>query len=198
MKEEVKKEVREVLAEIQGDLITFKEACIRLEQAFERVAKVEEKFEPKDGDFFVSNNNQENCIGIYAEAGKLPKMSYYVCLSFGYIYQSDGSSCHLGYVENSRLATESEKQTLLDALAKEGKAWDAENKKVVKLRWRAGKFNPYYTVRTLMSGVAEILCCNESFQLFDTERYNIYNYYQTKEQAQAVADRINAIFAESL
>lgn len=162
------------------------------------VCTFEEKFEPKDGCFYkrpidglimildgkkIDGENYSYHAYFDARIGKE------LCLTVGC-----GLSPHTAYL----LATESEKQTLLDALAKDGKRWDAENKRVVKLRWRAEKYLPYYTVRTIMAGVAEVLCCNESFQLFDTERYNICNYYQAKEQAQAAADRINAIFAENL
>lgn len=42
-----------------------------------------------------------------------------------------------------RYATEDEKQKLFDALAKEGKMWDAEKKAVVDLKWEP-KSNEYY------------------------------------------------------
>lgn len=48
-------------------------------------------------------------------------------------------------------ATEEEKQKLFDALAKEGKAWDAEKKAVVELKWKPkiGEkyYYPYFNIR---------------------------------------------------
>ena len=160
------------------------------------IATFEAKYEPKDGDIFGSLNNQENCIGIYKEAGKLPKMSYFVCLSFGCIYQSDGSSCHLGYVGNSRLATESEKQQLLDALAKDGKKWNAELKLVEKLRWRA-KYGEWYEYLNTMKGFPNMEEAMERGDDYDNGRYNSGNYFKICK-SHTVADRINAIFAENL
>jgi hypothetical protein len=50
-----------------------------------------------------------------------------------------------------RYATEGEKQQLFDALAKEGKAWDAEKKAVVELKWKPkyGEkyYYPYFNIR---------------------------------------------------
>ena len=42
-----------------------------------------------------------------------------------------------------RLATDSEKQQLFDALAKEGKAWDAEKKQIVDLKPKVDELKPF-------------------------------------------------------
>ena len=42
-----------------------------------------------------------------------------------------------------RLATDSEKQQLFDALAKDGKAWDAEKKQIVDLKPKVDELKPF-------------------------------------------------------
>lgn len=53
-----------------------------------------------------------------------------------------------------RLATDSEKQQLFDALAKEGKAWDAEKKQIVDLKPKV-KFKPFEKVLVRDSKASE-------------------------------------------
>ena len=94
-----------------------------------------------------------------------------------------------------RPATDSEKQMLFDALAKEGKMWDAEKKAVVDLsRWRAKKDCRYYYLKN----------CNAIVRPNDDHRsevdkylYDIGNYFKTEEAAERVAEQIREIFKNS-
>lgn len=99
--------------------------------------EIEKQPEFKDGDIVVYKCEIEDVpdvIFIFRGIDQLtPYYSYYASLD------SDGFlSYKLGtfgiYNRELRLATEEEKQQLFDALAKEGKAWDAEKKQVVDLK----------------------------------------------------------------
>ena len=82
-------------------------------------------------------NENNHCIG-----------KYYVGFSFNYegkpiqIFEDYRADCDL-----DRLATDTEKQQLFDALAKEGKAWDAEKKQIVDLKpkWAPKPFDRVIT-----------------------------------------------------
>lgn len=154
------------------------------------IATFEAKFEPKDGDFvkspyngigiFQKRNNEDNCI-VYCYINKNRGLS---------VYEND-SRCNYNALT---LATESEKQQLLDALAKDGKKWNAELKRVEKLRWRAGEGEKYFVCRE--GGITHAYI--ESFDDNDDRFFETGNYFQTRRQSQTAADRINAIFAENL
>lgn len=99
--------------------------------------EIEKQPEFKDGDIVVYKCEIEDVpdvIFIFRGIDQLtPYYSYYASLD------SDGFlSYKLGafgiYNRELRLATEEEKQQLFDALAKEGKAWDAEKKQIVDLK----------------------------------------------------------------
>lgn len=99
--------------------------------------EIEKQPEFKDGDIVVYKCEIEDVpdvIFIFRGIDQLtPYYSYYASLD------SDGFlSYKLGafgiYNRELRLATEEEKQQLFDALAKGGKAWDAEKKQIVDLK----------------------------------------------------------------
>ena len=101
-----------------------------------------------------------------------------------------------GYaIEYTRYATEEEKQRLFDALAKEGKRWNAEKKQIEDLpRWRAEEGNIYYYIS---ENKLEVDYSSDSHGLCDDNYYNARNYFKTKEAAEHVAKQIREIFKNS-
>lgn len=87
-----------------------------------------EKAQPefKDGDIVVYGKSVAICRKIYKHT-----LYFYVSIDevFGLLFGDNRVSS-----KEYRLATDSEKQQLFDALAKEGKAWDAERKAIVDLK----------------------------------------------------------------
>lgn len=90
-----------------------------------------EKAQPefKDGDIVVYGKSVAICRKIYKHT-----LSFYVSLNemFGLLFDDEVESS-----EEYRFATEEEKKQLFSALAKEGKAWDAEKKQIVDLKPKA-------------------------------------------------------------
>lgn len=88
--------------------------------------EIEKQPEFKDGDIVVSGKSVAICRKIYKHT-----LCFYVSLNemFGLLFDDEVESS-----EEYRFATEEEKQQLFDALAKEGKAWDAEKKQIVDLK----------------------------------------------------------------
>lgn len=80
----------------------------------------------KDGDIVVYGKSVAICRKIYKHT-----LYFYVSIdeTFGLLFDDNRVSA-----EGYRFATDSEKQQLFDALAKEGKAWDAEKKQIVDLK----------------------------------------------------------------
>lgn len=96
--------------------------------------EIEKQPEFKDGDVVAFGES----VAIYKKL-KNDELYFYACIETAWgLILSDSVNTSLEY----RLATESEKQQLFDALAKEGKAWDAKKKMIVDLKQKAG-FKPF-------------------------------------------------------
>lgn len=95
-----------------------------------------EKAQPefKDGDILYAEKDESHTDGIFILETVKGKRGHYACLILHPYMVCDYSS--FGFIGNKTLrhATEEEKQQLFDALAKEGKAWDAEKKMIVNLK----------------------------------------------------------------
>lgn len=94
-----------------------------------------EKAQPefKDGDIVYAESNTEYPSAIFIYHAK------YKAISYACLYLNEQKTFHQNsyvYVGNMRLrlATEEQKKQLFDALAKKGKAWDAEKKIIVDLK----------------------------------------------------------------
>lgn len=88
----------------------------------------------KDGDILYAEKDEQHVPVIFILNITKKGRFYYACLTLGDYIICDYTG--LGHVGNTkfRLATEEEKQQLFSALAKEGKAWDSEEKQVVDLK----------------------------------------------------------------
>ena len=99
----------------------------------------------KDGDILAtpSSFSEGNYVFIFKGYDNQNNLGYYVAVdnALDNLYFSDSSPwCSKG--DAVRYATEEEKQRVFDALAKKGKAWDAEKKQVVDLKPKC-EFKPF-------------------------------------------------------
>ena len=99
--------------------------------------EIEKQHEFKDGDivFYENPDDEDVCSSIFIFRGKqnhTPGFLYHAALnSDGFFNAKDGG---FGIYEGkSRLATDSEKQQLFSALAKEGKRWNPDTKQIEDL-----------------------------------------------------------------
>ena len=164
---------------------------------------LEQKYVPKDGDIVYAQYSGDRCnykwIFIYKESLTDPYDNCDVYVYFG--IESNGkpvSELHLdgncSFQELLRPATEAEKQRLFDALAKEGKRWNAEKKCIEDLpRWRADYNQTYFYISSRCSIIDE----KECGAFIDGRRYDIGNYFRTREAAEKVAEQIRDIFKNS-
>lgn len=82
----------------------------------------------------------------------------------------------------------------LDALAKESKRWNAEEKRIEDLpRWRAEKGKEYFYI--LFDGRVEKDA--DIDYMSDIRCYNAGNYFRTREAAEKVAEQIREILKNS-
>ena len=111
------------------------------------------------------------------------------------MYLEDGDisiSNGFNYISNCidvRLATEAEKQQLIDKLRKNGKDWDAEKCEIVDYRWRANKDAFYYYLMCTL----DVRSCPDNYDACDNMNYNVGNYFKTKKLAEAAAEKVKKL-----
>lgn len=171
-----------------GDTIAIPEGCKAIIKDGSVVFKKVQEF--KDGDVLTLLRNNK-VVFIFKEdklKQKYNKNGYYVCYT---------ASCHIdvatkdssffcGHKEDIRLATEEEKQFLFNKKKEKGLRWNAEEKRVENIRWRAKRYETYYFVHMYLSVVDTI----ETYNSFDDKLWDNFNYFRTKEQAEEAAKRV--------
>lgn len=163
----------------------------------------EQKYVPKDGDVVYAQwekgSRNYKWIFIYKKTETNPYSCCHFYVSLG--IERDGkqisgllfSDCSNAQ-ELLRLATEAEKQRLFDALAMQGKRWNAEKKQIEDLpRWRAEESESYYYVDLSFN----IRKTDDLRSYGDNNLYEAGNYFRTREAAEKVAEQIRDIFKNS-
>ena len=160
-------------------------AKIEQQDGFLVVVFEPKKWEPKDGDIIAFGIK---AIGIFKEYDTIGHTDYAVLVDSLRLNER-------GWVKNNmRPATDSEKQRLFDALAKEGKRWNAETKQIEDLpRWRAYEKGEYYRILPDTT-VGKLTECRDDV---DKIMYERGNYFKTREAAERAAEKIRKILKES-
>ena len=175
----------------QGDTVAIPAGCIAEIKdgiiTFSPQQEPEQNF--KDGDVLIdeveSSLFPHKIIFVYK--GKRTSGSYeaYVNRSLNGNLLFDKSCCGLDCCK-IRLATEEEKQELFDLMKTAGLRWNAEEKRVEKIRWRANDKRAYYCIRDQGDVMAT---CEAGFPS-DEDKWVFGNYFRTREQALAAAEAI--------
>ena len=159
------------------------------------VEMVKERYMPKDGDFVTfCSGCQRKWVIIYKKTEHDPNECsyYYVMKNIGLDNITFDNYCNAQ--KTLRPATEEEKRELLDALAKEGKRWNAEKKCIEDLpRWRAEAGGIYYVVNEH----GDVSRTEEKYASYDKWLHDFGNYFHTREAAEKVAEQIREIFKNS-
>lgn len=107
--------------------------------------EIEKQYEFKDGDIaFADYGNRQDVFIVSDKTDLSEGYSSFISLDLNILTLSMG--CRTSFFKKDlcklRLATDSEKKQLFDALEKEGKAWDAEKKQIVDLKPKV-ELNPF-------------------------------------------------------
>lgn len=144
----------------------------------------------KDGDVLVTTiGKKRRNTFIYKGTDKNGFHSYYAGINAdGLLSVNDSSNSRWGCYDLS-YATEEEKQLLFDKMKEQGLKWNAEEKRVEKLRWRADVWVKYYFVDSLL----DVLHIEECWSNICNKHYSARNYFRTEEQAEEAAKRIKEV-----
>lgn len=158
-----------------GDRITIPEGCKATIDGNEVVIEKKEQ-EFKDGDILAKNK----AVAILKGGFNNGVFRDYACLNFdGKVLISNDtewSTLPAGW----HIATEEERQLLFDKMAEQGLRWNAEEKRVEKIRWRANDKRAYYCIRDQ----GDVMVNYEAGFPADEDKWEFGNYFRTSEQAE--------------
>ena len=183
--------------EIQcGDTITIPEGCKAVvKDGSVTFVKEEEDKEFKDGDILIDDRKLSEfpCKIIMIYKGAKSEEGCYECYIFRNLMGSlviNKGCCGSEFVR-IRHASEEEKAEFFAEMKMQGLQWNAEEKRVEKIRWRAKEGEEYSYVNSNM-GVSSICRPKDGEYKCDYEgnSYHSYNYFRTQEQAEEAAKRV--------
>jgi len=147
-------------------------------------------FVPKNGDVCVCvNRHGDKWAYIFKSKTDVDCDNFYAVLCNGVLKFNDWCSC-----VNRHRPTTAESAELFTAMEKAGYKWNAEEKRVEKIRWRAKKGESYWCANvdanngeTLYKPYEE----TESGDKFDDAMFNHGDYHKTKEESQVYCNKLN-------
>lgn len=146
----------------------------------------EKTFKPKDGDIIADS---WPTVAIFNSTSDTGGAMYHAAILKGDLSITEQPCVGIGYTNKFRPATPSEAQLLFDKLAEAGYRWNAEEKKVEKVRWRASNGEKYWTFD--LSEVDDaVFEDKDSRTLTDDIRYDNYTYFRTRTQAEAAFEAV--------
>ena len=164
---EVKFNAGDMCAIPDGCKATIKDGIVIFEKDFE------------DGD--VLHSVYDDLMLIYKEGSSSESFSSHFNTAHNYNF---GWNIH-----SFRHATEEEKQLLFDKMKEQDLRWNAEEKRVEKLLWRADAGEEYYFINSSLN----VMKIEECWSVLCGEHYSASNYFHTKEQAEEAARRVKEV-----
>lgn len=176
-----------------GDTIAIPDGCKATIKDGVIIFEKEEDKEFKDGDILIDDRKLSEfpCKIIMIYKGAKSEEGSYECYIFRNLMGSlviDERCCGSEFVK-IRLATEEEKAELFDKMKEQDLRWNAEEKRVEKLLWRADVGVKYYFVDSLL----DVLYIKECRSNLCNKHYSASNYFRTEEQAEEAAKRIKEV-----
>lgn len=170
-----------------GDKINVPQGCkAKIKDDVITIEKEEPKF--KDGDILAYVGNTDNTSTfIYKGEDGNGRHKYYVGINVCKRLSISDNDARWGK-EALRPATEEEKQFLFKKMAEQKLRWNAEEKRVEKIRWRAEMEGFYYFFTTAL----DVAKAEEDGKEVANHRYSAYNYFRTEEQAEKAAELVKA------
>ena len=168
----------------KGDRLPIPEGCKTVIEGGMVVFEKEER-EFRDGDIVsVTDYLGDTDILILKYRDAKGFNYYYIALSSGEnLVQKSSDEEYWGNI-TPVLATDEEKQLLFDKMKEQGLKWNAEEKRVEKIRWRAKESEEYCFISD--SGILFRDVDNRG--VLANNRYNSFNYFRTQEQAEKAAE----------
>lgn len=162
----------------------FKQKCLENGVWFDKVNK--KWIELKDKILSIDTETGFNYVFIFDkyECEVLWNKEYIGCYGIG----NERRLCYDCAIVNISEATEEEKQSLFDALAKKGKQWNAEKKCVEDLKWKPKDGKKYWYIASDGDIENEIFDSSSDWSYIGEGRIEIGNCFKTQEECEKYAE----------
>lgn len=164
------------------DTVRIPDGCTAIIEDGMVIFKKEESEEQefKKGDVIVSTINEILIVDVHSFENRILR-SFVNIKEDGTLFNSSYSLWNEHHVW--RLATEEEKQKLFIKMKEQGLRWNAEEKRVEKIRWRAEDRCRYFYIDSCIK-----VGSGADFRYAeDEERWEVGNHFQTEEEAEEAA-----------
>lgn len=171
-----------------GDTIAIPEGCKAQINGNEVIIEKVQEF--KDGDILVALINGRRCNTlIYKGKNERGLRCYYAGLDMVNKLHINKFISSSWYCDKLLYATEEEKQQLFDKMKEKKLKWNAEEKRVEKIRRRAKEGEEYFYIGK------NIHVCKfpENNDVCDNILYDALNYFRTSTQAEEAAKRMKEV-----
>ena len=170
-----------------GDFITIPEGCKATIKDGSVVFEKEQKF--KDGDILAYKDSLSNTFPfIYKDTDETGFYIFYVGVDCSENIQLLDDADNRWGNAPLRYATEEEKKLLFDKMKEQGLKWNAEEKRVEKIRWRAKYGEQYWYVTSSCSVAGDFMREENSLTGSGAiEDWHGYNHFRKKAQAAEAA-----------
>lgn len=168
-----------------GDRITIPEGCKAIVNGNEVVVEKKDiKF--RDGDILTSKSGFLRCPFIFKGYDDKGFYKFYAGIACGETLSvCRGDNERWGNSDLS-YATDEERQLLFDKMKEQGLRWNAEEKRVEHIRWRAKKGEAYYRIDLR----GDVFCEIDRRTDVDNMFYDTLNHFRTEEQTKEAAKRV--------
>ena len=166
-----------------GDTITIPEGCKAIVKDGSVVFEKEEVQEFKRGDVIVSKIDEILLVTTYDFDSNL-LTSFVNIDAHGNLFNNPYQKWNVYH--DWRIATDEEKQLLFDKMKEQGLKWNAEEKRVETIRWRAKKGYIYHRLTCYLRSTNE---CDD-YQTWNQKCHDSYNYFHTEQQTKEAARRV--------
>lgn len=149
--------------------------------------------ELNDGDCLT---HEDGTIVIYREIEEEPllkNMYFHAVYKNGSLHLPKNTSFYDHVKCRYRFSTTEEKKFMNNVLSENKLYYDEKEKCLKMFRWRAVKGDSYYYIDLNFLTVSQAI---EKEDIVDKNRYNILNYFQTKEEAEKKLFEIKSVFAK--
>lgn len=152
-----------------------------------------EEWNPEDGDICYLKANNTHVFVFKSFRYNKTGASSYVSLNGNYLIYN----AFITNLEDIRPATDEEKKKLFDAMAKEGKRWNAKKKVMEDVRWRAEAEGYYYRIDGLIGGTPDVSVRQDFRSPRSNTDYEIGNYFKTKQAAVIAGNQVADVIKNS-
>lgn len=174
-----------------GDVITIPDDCKAVIK--DKIITVEKEVKEFEGGDFVSLSNLGGkFLIIYKNKRGLSNAYYHAATYNGYCENRAVSYNDWCFCDEVRIATEEEKQLLLDALHADGRDWDADKKQIIDYKWKPKLGEMFYCISYIFEAVEN----RWSDDRWDNLAYNNGNCFKTKYEAERYAEKLCEILKE--